>query len=149
MDGRRTSLPQGTPPIGAPAVARRRILKGGAAGVPVLLTLASRPVLGTTCSTASAYGSLTGSHAASQHMACAGRSPTTWASSETWPAPYYPTTKNGSNGYDATAYHCLTTGLLGASFEGKTLLDVMKLSDDGAIRTLREFEAAVYRSVRQ
>src|SRR5690349_1726624 len=91
----------------SPAVARqvrRRLLKAGVAAAPVLTTLVSRPVLGTQCTTCSAFTSMTGSRV-SAYSACTGRSPETWAGTKTWPDPYHASDKNGANGYSATLYH--------------------------------------------
>ena len=116
---------------------RRRLLHGGIAGAPVVLTLVSRPVLGSVgCTPCSAYGSLGGSLATKNLTSCSGISPTAWVSLATWPTPYYP------NGQDATLYHCPTTGLSGSTFSTNTLRHVMNLSDDGSIRTLGRYIAA-------
>jgi hypothetical protein len=125
-----------------PHPARRRVLRGGLASGPVLLTFASRPVLGGQCVTASASTSLNASRAATSYATCSGRSPTTWASTSPWPIPYYATTKHGSNGYAATPYHCTTTGLGGTTFSLSTMRDVMLLTDDGNVRSLGRYIAA-------
>src|SRR5690348_7746698 len=70
--------------------ARRRLLRGGLAAGPVVLTIASRPVLGqTACLAPSAMVSMPTSgqqHAASM---CSGLTPDQWAALATqWPSPY-------------------------------------------------------------
>ena len=78
----------------APSHARRRLLQGGLATGPVLMTIASRPVLGQTVCTASAsvsvipVNSLNHAHA---HVCeeAAGLSPERWkAMAPDWPSPY-------------------------------------------------------------
>jgi hypothetical protein len=68
---------------------RRRLLRGGLATAPVLMTIASRPVLGqTACVAPSALGSMpaSGNHAVS---VCSGLSPEQWNAVATqWPSPY-------------------------------------------------------------
>jgi hypothetical protein len=78
----------------APSAARRRLLRGGLATGPVLMTIASRPVLGQIVCTASAScsvipaNSLAHAHA---HVCeeAAGLSPERWkAMAPDWPSPY-------------------------------------------------------------
>ena len=78
----------------APSPARRRLLQGGLATGPVLMTIASRPVLGQSVCTASAsvsvipVNSLNHAHA---HVCeeAAGLSPERWkAMAPDWPSPY-------------------------------------------------------------
>ena len=78
----------------APSAARRRLLQGGLATGPVLMTVASRPVLGQTVCTASAscsvipVNSLNHAHAHECEEA-AGLSPDRWkAMAPDWPSPY-------------------------------------------------------------
>jgi hypothetical protein len=133
---------EGAPDGQRPVPARRRMLKIGASAAPVLLTVLSRPVLGAECMTGSAVGS-TITSLTHQVSTCSGLTVSTWsAANTTWPDPYKKTTKNGINGWDATLYHCLTTGLGGTTFSGKTMLDVIRLSDDGSVRTLGRYIAA-------
>ena len=68
---------------------RRRLLRGGLAAAPVLMTVASRPVLGqTVCATPSLTMSLAASHNTSV-ITCAGLSPEQWkARAAQWPSPY-------------------------------------------------------------
>ena len=54
---RSTASPADAPALDAKFARRRRLLKVGAAGVPVALTLTSRPVLAWRCNTTSAWGS--------------------------------------------------------------------------------------------
>lgn len=119
-----------------PAVAetRRRLLKGGLAGAPVLMTLASRPVLaggneaGGMCKSPSGFTSLK----ASQHRGeaiCLGRTPGYWKQSQhfdDWTPPYYPTTI--ANVHNATLFHGSPTA--GAGF------NIGAFGDMGATTTL-------------
>ena len=127
--------------------ARRRLLKAGVAAAPVLTTLVSRPVLGTQCTTCSAFTSMTGSRVAA-YSACTGRSPDTWAGTKTWPDPYHASDKNGANGYSATLYHCTTTGLNGTTFSPNTMLVVMQSPDDGGVVSLGRYIAAALLNAR-
>ncbi|MGQ5523141.1 hypothetical protein ACUHMQ_07750 [Chitinimonas sp. PSY-7] len=75
------------------AAARRRLIKG-AAVAPVLMSLASRPVMGAArrCS-ASGFMSGNVSLQPGQSPSCGGLSPGYWKNHTTWPAPYTPTTE--------------------------------------------------------
>lgn len=78
---------------GAPvAPSRRRLLHGGLAAGPVLMTLVSRPVLGTVaCVTPSAFVSGNASAALGAPV-CLGLSPDQWVDNPNWPPPYTPDT---------------------------------------------------------
>ena len=86
-----------TPPLEAapddstkpPSAERRRWLKAGLSTTPVLMTVASRPVLAQTCVPPSAYVSL-GASAPGMYGECLGFGPDTWTGSSSWPAPYTP-----------------------------------------------------------
>jgi len=128
--------------------ARRRILKLGATTAPVMLTLLSRPVLGATCMTNSAVGS-TITSLTHQVSTCSGLTVSTWsAPATTWPDPYKKTTRNGINGWDATLYHCATTGLSGTTYPGKTMLDVLKLADGTGVTSLGRYIGAALLNAR-
>lgn len=79
------------PRVGAePVPSRRRLLQGGMAAAPVLMTLASRPVLAAKCTTPSGYVSANAS-TAGRGVACLGRIPSWWAGPQNfdrWPAGY-------------------------------------------------------------
>jgi len=138
----------GAPDGQRPTPARRRMLKIGASAAPVMLTLLSRPVLGGQCMTSSSVGS-TITSLTHRVSTCSGLTVSTWsAANTTWPDPYKKTTKNGINGWDATAFHCLTTGFGGTCFSGKTMLDVMKLADDGGLNSLGRYVSAALLNAR-
>ena len=101
---------------------RRRLLQGGVAAAPVLMTLVSRPVLaqsrGQACQTPSGFVSLNAS-TAGRAANCTGRSPVGYSSNTTtWPAPYTPT----------TLFKAVFNTPPFASYAGKTLLDILNLS---------------------
>lgn len=58
---------------------RRRLLRGGLGVAPVLMTVASRPVMAGVCESASSHTSLSGSRVAAADR-CSGGSPTYWMS---------------------------------------------------------------------
>jgi hypothetical protein len=122
------------------------MLRIGASTAPVVLTLLSRPVLGSQCLTTSAIDS-TITSLTHQASVCSGLTVSSWIAT-TWPAPYKKTTVNGINGWAATPYHCLTTGLNGTTFTGKTMLNVMNLADDGSINSLGRYIAAALLNAR-
>lgn len=103
---------QSAPVEGVHSGERRRLLRGGLAAGPVIMTIASRPVLGQTlnCGSAQVQASLTAG--TSLHAGCAidpyntGFSPRTWFSTATWPYPY-------RNVQPKTAFIGTATGLGG------------------------------------
>lgn len=111
-------------------VRRRRLLQGGLAAAPVVLTLFSRPALGGVgleCKTPSGF--LSGN--VSQHgnpTFCSGLTPGYWKQSQhfaNWRPPYYPTDVSGSGGHHATKFHSATTGFNGSQFGSETMLVVL------------------------
>jgi hypothetical protein len=115
---------------------RRRLLRGGLGAAPVLMTLASRPVGATVCTTGSAFASLQPSGTL-QTTQCTGHSPSYWTACSSpgtdW-KPIKPQTKfsalftpalsdsnvtlkkvvDASLGYNVVARHCVAA-LLNAS----------------------------------
>ena len=91
-------------------VGRRRILQAGISAAPVIMTVASRPVLATTnppgiCESPSGFVSATVS--GQTGMMCAGLTPGYWKQDQhfwAWHTPYYPTTVTGSGGHHATKF---------------------------------------------
>lgn len=74
------------------ALVRRRLLHGGLAAGPVLMTLVSRPVLGSVqCVTPSAFISGNASIAGNLPV-CTGFSPDDWVNNPNWPPPFTPDT---------------------------------------------------------
>lgn len=85
----RIELPESPQPPATAKDSRRRLLRGGLAAAPALLTLVNGSVMAQACTTSSAFGS-----AGSQHnraMArCNGARPDTWSrdsAAKDWPAP--------------------------------------------------------------
>lgn len=79
---------------------RRRLLRGGLAAAPVLLTLASKPVSATTCTSASSFSSLKLS-GPGKTTVCGGKMPSAWqdpCNFKDWPSAYIPDDKNACQG---------------------------------------------------
>jgi hypothetical protein len=116
---------------------RRRVLRGALTAGPVIMTLASKPVLGqVVCATASATSA--GSQAAKATAVCSGLTPSAWkARAMQWPLPYCATTMKDVGGLDyvgghsATQFHCPTTGLGGRMFGDRTMLEVIDVGEGG------------------
>jgi hypothetical protein len=73
-------------PPSRPVPGRRRLLTGGLSATGVVLTLASRPVLGQmTCQTPSAHGSVNASQEARQVVPADPLSIAAWISADPWP----------------------------------------------------------------
>ena len=144
-------LPDPTPSPGGPAAGRRRLLRSGLAAAPVLMTVASKPVLGqTVCAAPSAFLSAGSGAAARTTSVCSGLSPRAWkAHAMSWPAPYcgipqnaYAAAQSGTNqsgtnySYASTRsptlYHCPTTGLAGRVFGDRTMLEVIDIGEAGS-----------------
>ena len=104
---------------------RRRLLQGGLAAAPVLLTLVSRPVLGAPCVSMSGTISGNTSHSLKHVISCNGLTSGFWRQEQnfsSWPYPYIPKTVEGVGDRKATKFHpCFA----GSQFTGKTLLDVL------------------------
>ncbi len=125
--------------------ARRRLLKGGLAGAPVLMTLASRPVhaTGAVCATPSGYYSATTFNSRNpQNVTCTGRTPGYWKTHilpndhpYAWPSPYIPT------GTSASLFGVVFTG--NPFGPNATLLDVLNLGGGGYIAVGRHIVAAL------
>lgn len=97
-------------PVAAPdavRAGRRRLLRGGLASAPVLLSLTSRPVTATTCTQASSHASVNMSRP-DRMYSCGGKKPYYWkhAHSSNWPSNLPPSTLfdsifGSSGGYGA------------------------------------------------
>jgi hypothetical protein len=144
MNDHRKSPLEATAPDGKRSLlTRRKILKVGVGSAPVLLTLMSRPVLGAECLPCSAVGSTLHASHSSRVSTCSGLAVSSWTRSSTvWPDPYKRGDKNSAHGWTGTAYHCSTTGLCGTTFSGKSMLEVMQLSDDGGVRSTGRYITA-------
>ena len=85
-----TTQAPGETVAGQVQMSRRRLLRGGAAAAPVVLTLASNPVMATSsCTAASAFASLNASKPGGVKT-CSGKPPSWWksCSSTYWPSTY-------------------------------------------------------------
>jgi hypothetical protein len=105
---------------------RRRLLRGGLAGAPVLLSLSSRSVMACHSTTPSAFGSISASRP-DVLVALSGQPPSYWCDSNCysqWPSPYFPTTRSGSGGHTATKFNSIFSNSPFSSTT--TLLDVLK-----------------------
>jgi hypothetical protein len=103
--------------------ARRRLLRGGIAAAPVVLTLTSRPVLGDTltCNSPSRALSGTNSYAGPELKLCNGDSVSAWKSrSPHWPSgcPKHNDPFHGVNGFSGTSQ-------LKSNGHSKTMLEVL------------------------
>lgn len=112
---------------------RRRLLRGGLAAAPVLMTVISKPVLGqTVCVSASMSMSM---HPSGKHttFVCQGLTPEQWKTrAGQWPSPYCGTaTEYALGGHSATQYHCPTTGLGGRVYGNQTMLQVIDFTQGG------------------
>jgi hypothetical protein len=107
------------------------------------LSVASKPVLGSTlCAFASATGSA-GSMAQRTATVCSGLSPAQWkAQAGQWPMPYC-ATQNNALGEQPTRYHCPTTGFSGRVFGDLTMLEVLDVGEGaGGTRGLGRYMVA-------
>jgi hypothetical protein len=112
------------PPEGrSELVARRRLLRGGLGVAPVLMTVASRPVMAGMCESASAHTSLSGSRVATLAAACSGRLPAYWISRAT-SGYLMDTSGGGSSGLNVITFGSVF-GLTG-DYDDKTLLKVLE-----------------------
>jgi hypothetical protein len=105
---------------------RRRLLRGGLASAPVLLSLTSRPVTATTCTTASMHASVNMSRP-DRMYACGGKRPGWWKDNTSqWPAQYRPSSTSGPAGQPATRFD----DVFGASggYPGQTFLQVLSMN---------------------
>jgi len=132
-------------------ITRRRLLKGGLATAPVLMTIANRPAIAAglpgACRTASAFGSINASPTGQADIICSGRTPGYWKQSQRfsqWSAPFYPTdVMPAPPGHRATKFHSSTTGFNGSIFGTNTMLQVLDTGGGGAVAVGRHITAAL------
>ncbi len=102
------------------APVRRRLLHGGLAAGPVVMTLVSRPVLGVAvCVTPSAFTS--GNASVVGGVLCEGHTANYWIDAPNWPPPYTPDTSFTDVFGQNPDYTCMT------------LHDVLTLPDTGTV----------------
>jgi hypothetical protein len=124
-------------PSADPVAGRRRLLQGGLAAGPVLMTLVSRPVLAQVagqCTTPSGFVSANAS-TAGRGVTCTGRSHGFWknAPANQWPSPYTPSTLF-NDVFKTPTY---------APYNGKTLLDILNLGGGSPDNVARDIVAAL------
>lgn len=132
-------------PSGVRSDERRRLLRGGLAAGPVLMTIMSRPVLGQTntdqCGSATVKASFQNNPNTSLNPVCRNDPPppaprparysATGSHALDWPSPYV------KQGKGATLFESPTTGLTTVMFPNATMLDVLQgNAGGGAYRTL-------------
>ena len=121
-----TELPQPLTPSTSAKDGRRRLLRGGLAAAPALLTLTTRPVVAGDCFAASAAVSMS-SRVSTAVQCTSGKSPASWAKESelaNWPAGAIPVKKGQ---IDATTFNEIF-GAEGGFEKKTTLLEVLKLS---------------------
>jgi hypothetical protein len=133
----KAELPQQRPGDEPGNPQRRRLLKGGAAAAPVLMTVVSRSALGQggICATPSAFTSINSSRPSQRIASCSGRWPEFWQRNpDEWPAGFETTTR----------YHSPTTGLGGTFFGDSTLMQVFEGSGGGQVMLGRHILAGLF-----
>jgi hypothetical protein len=155
----RKKQPAGSPSTDNPPKSgeRRRLLRGGLAAGPVLMTIASRPVLGQVACTASAAVSISMQTSIDhQCQVTSGLSPDAWKATATqWPSPYCgegstkkTVTYTGITYADPTLYHCSTTGLGGHVFHNSTMLEVIDITGASGLNSLGRYIVAALLNAR-
>ena len=137
-DDRETSGPQAA----TGKLSRRKLLRAGLGATPVVLTVASQPVMATssTCASASAFGSINASRPR-QIESCGGCKPEYWRNTTCyprWPSGYYPQ----SSLYTPATQFDACFGSTGGYY-GKSLLYVMKTTNSGKDDVARHCAAAL------
>jgi hypothetical protein len=127
---------------GSGAVSRRSLLRAGLGATPVVLSVASQPVMATTgrCSSASAFGSINASRP-SQVDYCGGCKPQYWKATvchPRWPSGYRPVT----SGYTPATMFDECFGSRGGYY-GKSLLWVLQTTGTGKDEVARHCAAAL------
>ncbi len=126
-------------PLGV-RVGRRNLLRGAIGAAPVMLTLVSRPVIGASCTSASAFGSINASRPGPV-PSCSGRSPGYWKNNASWPAGYI------AAGSKATQFDDIF-GTAGG-YPGKSLLDVLGQGGGGKTALARQIVGALLNAAAQ
>ena len=109
---------------------RRRLLRGGLAAGPIIMSVMSRPVFGSSipgCASVHIQASFQANPNTSLNPQCRGDPPppaytsTQWSANGTsWPSPYV------KSGHNATLFESPTTGLTTMVFPGLTMLQVLQ-----------------------
>jgi hypothetical protein len=118
---------------------RRRLLQAGVSAAPIVMTVASRPVLAAGCDSPSGFTSLNQSHPGPG--TCTGKGPVAWktAGKDNWPAPLNADPKfKDVQGFGSTAPS-------GSSFDpNKKLSQVLANTDNTAAWVLARYIIAAY-----
>lgn len=124
------------------AATRRRLLRGGLGASPVLLTLASRPVIATVCRTASASASANASRPGANQTPCIGFSPAAWVadSGGSWPPGVAKATALVATYFPAAPAPY--------SIAGTKLIDVLSSADPSSAAVLARAVVAALLNVR-
>jgi hypothetical protein len=125
------------PAMTADGAARRRLLRGGLGAAPLVLSVASRPVMAGTCTTASAYGSINGSRPV-KSTSCSGRTPDYWKGNPaSWPSGFRAVAAG------TTAPATLFNDVFPAGgYPGVTLLAVLSMTGTDKTTAMARFCAA-------
>jgi hypothetical protein len=123
---------------------RRRLLRGGLAA-PVLMTVATRPVMAAECVTSSAHTSLTGSRQIARQI-CSGGTPTYWITQQRGTSGYLMAA--GGTGNDTRTFGNIFVN--GGTYANLTLLQVLQLGElsSGADGVAAHLVAAVLNAER-
>jgi len=145
---------------------RRKLLRGGLAAAPVLMTVASRPVLGQMACTASAATSISMQSSINHNCTITrGLSPEQWkALASQWPTPYSgksttaatsttsaitaatttatSRTSSSTGSHAATPFHCSLTGLGGHVFSNRSMVEVIDVMQSGGLSSLGRYIVA-------
>ena len=104
---------------------RRRLLQAGISAVPVVMTVASRPVLAQTGNCQSPSGFVSGNASHPGAVTCSGRTPTYWMNHTSWPSGSptldYATTKVKAV-FGGSDNHTLLSVLGGGNSDPKALI---------------------------
>jgi len=147
------SNPDSTPAQGPePRAARRRLLQGGLAAAPVLMTLVSRPVLAGAVQTPSAFCSGNTSTPGIT-LTSSGQTPTYWTQPQNfgaWRPPYYPVGTSSTQQVGLIATQGSSTlgptlfdSVFKPHYRNKSLLDVLKLQGGSTDQVARYCVAVV------
>jgi hypothetical protein len=122
-------------------VMRRRLIRGGLATAPVLLSISSRSVMACESTTPSCFGSLSASRP-DVLVPVSGQPPSYWCTHHSaWPSSCHPTTTKGVGGHSATLFKsCFSPSRFSSSC---TLLDALNQTN-GCNDVVAQHCAAAY-----
>ena len=138
-----TELPQPLTPSTSAKDGRRRLLRGGLAAAPALLTLTTRPVVAGDCFSASAAVSMSSRTSANRVSCTLGKTPAAWVNTAAWPAPAKRPNDNGKNGTSFEDFFGKAGGFYTTN-DTKTLLYVLGLNSNTGMDGLAKHLVAAY-----